>query len=245
MQILRVAQAASTNSMLAQMAPRLDGTTALVAHTQSAGRGQRGNSWESAPGLNATFSLLFRPKAIMAAEQFAISMAAALAVADTVGQFTQAKVEVKWPNDIYVADRKICGILIENILSGSRIAQTIVGVGVNVNQREFLSDAPNPVSMASVAGHEFDLEAVTEALCRNLAVALESLDADPQFEPLLRRYRARQWRGEGYHRYTIAHSGECVSARIAAIAPSGLITMAIAPDDRLCSFWFKEISAQI
>ncbi|MDE6431375.1 MAG: biotin--[acetyl-CoA-carboxylase] ligase, partial [Duncaniella sp.] len=121
----------------------------VSARRQTAGRGQRGNSWESAPGKNITMSILLRPEGLHPSRQFVISRAVSLAITGVLRRYMPASaVRVKWPNDIYVDDRKICGILIENVISSASIRQSVVGIGINVNQRRFLSDAPNPVSMA-------------------------------------------------------------------------------------------------
>ena len=159
---------ASTNSVLAGCA---DAPAGLVIATreQTAGRGQRGNTWEAQPGANLTFSLLLRPAAIPAARQFELSMIVSLAIVDTVDAVLEdagcpLRAEIKWPNDIYVADRKICGILIENTLTGRSIDRSIVGIGLNVNQTVFLSDAPNPASLCGFTGRAYMLEPLLERL---------------------------------------------------------------------------------
>ena len=112
----------------------------VVAEYQTAGRGCGTNSWESERGKNLTFSMLIHPKDIPASEQF----------------------RIKWPNDIYVGERKICGILIENRLQGRVMKDSIVGIGLNVNQTEFMSDAPNPVSIKQLTGYDTDREALLD-----------------------------------------------------------------------------------
>lgn len=139
-------EVSSTNTWLAQHADELLHLTMVTAERQTAGRGQRGNSWESEPGANLTFSLLIRPEGVPARSQFSISEATALAVTDLLAIYG-VKATVKWPNDIYVGDRKICGILIEHAVMGTSIMHSIIGAGLNVNQTRFVSDAPNPVSL--------------------------------------------------------------------------------------------------
>lgn len=121
--------------------------TVWAAEYQSEGRGQRGNKWESESGKNLMFSILFKPTDLHAKYQFQISMAAATGVADYL-ETKGIKASVKWPNDVYVGNRKICGMLIENTVSGDRLAASIVGIGVNMNQKVFPSGLPNPTSMA-------------------------------------------------------------------------------------------------
>ncbi|WP_301748249.1 biotin--[acetyl-CoA-carboxylase] ligase [uncultured Duncaniella sp.] len=148
MEIIKIESTDSTSSHLAGIAEGCAHGTAVMARVQTAGRGQRGNSWEAEPGMNITLSLLLRPEGLEPARQFIISQAVSLAIVEMLDNFIGADaVSIKWPNDIYVNDSKIAGILIENVISGSAISRSIVGVGLNVNQTEFLSDAPNPVSL--------------------------------------------------------------------------------------------------
>lgn len=133
----------------------------VVADYQTAGKGCGSNSWESERGKNLTFSMLIHPEGIPANEQFRITEVVSVALCETLEPYiNNNKVEIKWPNDIYVGDRKICGILIENRLQGATIRDSIIGIGLNVNQRVFLSDAPNPVSMYQLTGQETDLDAL-------------------------------------------------------------------------------------
>ncbi|MDE6668417.1 MAG: biotin--[acetyl-CoA-carboxylase] ligase [Muribaculaceae bacterium] len=147
-------EVSSTNTWLAQHAAELPHLTMVTAARQIAGRGQRGNSWESEPGANLTFSLLIRPEDMPARSQFSISEATALAVTDLLATYGLTAT-VKWPNDIYVGDRKICGILIEHAVMGTSIMHSIIGVGLNVNQTRFISDAPNPVSLLQLTVSDF------------------------------------------------------------------------------------------
>ena len=125
---------------------------AVVAVEQTAGRGQRGNTWSSRAGENLTFSLVWEADFLAAKEQFVLSEAVALAVVDTLAGYG-IEATVKWPNDIYVGHKKICGILIEHDLGvAGRLARTIVGIGLNVNQTEFEEWIPNPTSIALLTG---------------------------------------------------------------------------------------------
>ena len=139
--------------------------TLVTADYQTAGRGQRGNSWESERGQNLLLALVARPAFLPAAAQFRLSQTVALAVADTVARYTD-DVAVKWPNDVYVGDRKICGMLIEHDLAGPAIARSVMGIGLNVNQTAFRSSAPNPVSLRLLCGRPLDREEVLRALLR-------------------------------------------------------------------------------
>lgn len=155
--------------------------TVVRAASQSAGRGQYGSRWESEPGQNLTLSVIFYPSFLPVAEQFRLSEAVALAVLDTVdGEGFSETVPpstvhrppstVKWPNDIYLGDRKAAGILIQNSLAGAHIQSSVVGIGLNVNQMVFRSNAPNPVSLAQATGSFFDLDKLADSLFKNLEI---------------------------------------------------------------------------
>ena len=180
---------------------------AVVAEYQTAGRGCGSNSWESERGKNLTFSVLLHPTEIPADSQFRISEAVSVAICETLERCFrplspadsspdsgEQEVTIKWPNDIYVGDRKICGILIENQLRGRLISDSIVGIGLNVNQTEFRSDAPNPVSVAQITGHKEDREALLQTFFQRLSATMEWTP-----EALMDSYRQRLYRREGYH----------------------------------------------
>lgn len=228
----------STNREVARRAAELAHGAVIVARSQTAGRGQRGNGWESAPGLNLTLSMMLRPRGIEAKEAFVLSMLTSLAVADVLRTFLPDEdIKVKWPNDIYVGDLKICGILHENSLSGACVAHSIAGIGVNVNQTRFVSDAPNPVSMAMLAGHEFDLGEVLTAVCSGLLERIDSYSGDAS--SLVAEYQSHLWRGTGSHLWHDHLRHENVYAAIAAVAPDGSLTLDTDPPR---TFLFKELS---
>jgi len=232
----------STNDDARRMA--LDGAphgAAILAHEQTAGRGQRGNTWESQPGANATFSVVLRPHGVTAVRQFVISQAAALAVADTLGSHG-IDARVKWPNDIYVGDRKICGILITCSLTDTLVSHCIVGIGLNVNQRVFVSDAPNPVSMWQLTHTETDPVGMAEEIAGRLSAETFDLSDEAHSRDIAARYMQRLWRRDGSWPYRDTATGEIFEARIEAIAPSGYITLRQA-DGAARTYEFKQVSA--
>lgn len=173
----------STNSEMKRwmgVCPDLQSFSFVSADFQSSGRGQVGNIWESERDNNLLASILYRPRYEMhVRHQFNISMAAALSVKSTVEHFLNIspnRVKVKWPNDVYVDNKKICGILIENSLSGANIAYSIIGIGLNVNQENFVSNAPNPVSMFQISKEKQNINDVSiflqKSFCR-LATLME------------------------------------------------------------------------
>ena len=231
---------ASTNSVLAG---RADAPAGLVIATreQTAGRGQRGNTWEAQPGANLTFSLLLRPAAIPAARQFELSMIVSLAIVDTVDAVLEdagcpLRAEIKWPNDIYVADRKICGILIENTLTGRSIDRSIVGIGLNVNQTVFLSDAPNLASLCGFTGRAYMLEPLLERLSDAILKSMSAYDAAPDPDALTTRYMSRLWRRSGMWPF-VTPGGERFEASIEHVGADGMLTLS---GNR--TFAFKEVA---
>lgn len=223
MNLISVERVDSTNTWI-KAHPELEMPVAVIAHSQDAGRGQRGNSWESAPGENITMSCAVCPEGVQAREQFILSCAVSLAIIDTLKSLLPRFAEefsVKWPNDIYFRNRKICGILIENSLSGTQIIRSIIGIGLNVNQTTFLSDAPNPVSMATVANRSFHLTEVAATLLESLERRLLTLDTMPH-SAILKQYMAQIYRRTGMHQYSDT-AGNLFSAEIVEIEPSGLL----------------------
>ncbi len=137
--------------------------TIVLADFQSEGRGQGGNTWESEKGKNLTFSILLKPHFLKASGQFYISKVISLALADFVSLFID-NVFIKWPNDIYAGDRKIGGILIENSIDGQYISQSIAGIGININQKKFSGNVPNPVSLCKLTNLEYNIEDMLDTL---------------------------------------------------------------------------------
>ena len=162
------------------------------ADYQTAGRGQGTNTWESERGKNLTFSILLHPVDLPANRQFLLSMQVSLAICEALGEHI-GDLSIKWPNDIYWRNAKIAGILIENRLQGQVIRDSIVGVGLNVNQRQFLSDAPNPISLWQICEHETD----REQLLKDILAALDRLLGQEVRE----RYLSMLYRRKGFHPY--------------------------------------------
>jgi BirA family biotin operon repressor/biotin-[acetyl-CoA-carboxylase] ligase len=142
----------------------LNDFTVVVAHSQVEGRGQQGNSWESEANKNLTFSLLIHPTFIKIQDQFIISQWVSIAIIKTLAKYIPQGLRIKWPNDIYVNDNKLAGILIENSIMGAHLEQSIIGIGININQKEFRSDAPNPVSLIQIINRHTDLKQLTNEL---------------------------------------------------------------------------------
>lgn len=233
----------STNSYVSRHAAELDDMTMVVAAAQTAGRGQRGNSWESAAGENLTATLLFRPRGIAPREQFAISEAVALAVVDYLRD-EGIPARVKWPNDIYVGDKKISGILIEHSVTSTSIGHTRIGIGLNVNQTTFLSDAPNPVSMMQLTGIRRDISRTAAAVGACLGRRLEMTGHKEGRARLHKEFRDALWRGDGKpYPFRRRADGAVFRGIIEDVDPLGPIVITDTSTGKKESFFFKEVEA--
>ena len=212
---------------------------------QTHGHGQVNTVWESARGENLLFSFLFRPQHITAGEQFFLSEIACLAVAHTLDAYTEG-ISVKWPNDVYHHDRKICGMLLRHTLSGAQISATLVGIGLNLNQKQFVGDAPNPVSLRQIIGRPVDREEVLNRFAHHFDRLLRAVTPpDPderlaQRQRLHREYLRRLYHRDGAHDYVDTASGETFSAHIIDVAPTGQLTLRTT-DGQLRHYHFKEV----
>lgn len=165
--------------------------TVIITDNQVRGKGQYGRKWSSAPGKNLTLSVILYPN-IPAETQFDLNMMASLSVCAAIEQQSSIKAKVKWPNDIYVSNRKICGILIKNNLTGGMISQSIVGIGINVNQREFDPILPNPTSLILQSGEMTELSDLREHLFEAMDLYYNMLKRDPV--ELRQKYSKILWR---------------------------------------------------
>jgi BirA family transcriptional regulator, biotin operon repressor / biotin---[acetyl-CoA-carboxylase] ligase len=173
--------------------------TIIQAGFQSGGRGQAGNKWESEAGKNLLISIILYPETINPSDQFVISMAISLGICDLLDKYIQGS-RIKWPNDIYVNNDKIAGILIESAIMGSQIESCVAGIGLNVNQTLFLSCAPNPVSMALLTGKEFNTAELLQELSATLDKRYKQLLSE-DFETIMEEYTSRLYRINQWSEY--------------------------------------------
>ena len=240
MNISRVQATDSTNRLLKQRSdndPNLPEGTALVAWEQTSGRGQAGNFWEAEAGKNLTFSVLLTPTFLSAKQHFLLSKAVALAVAETLSTVLNAEVQIKWPNDMYVGERKIAGILIENDWQDTHIQRSIVGIGLNVNQLEFKSDAPNPVSIRQITGIETDLDALLTEILGQLYKVYERLKSG-ETTAVAQLYAQHLYRKTGFFDYE--DKNERFRAEIQSVSDDGFIQLRTDKND-VRTYAFKEV----
>ena len=224
----------STNHLLRDHM-RAGAAEGLVIYTdfQTSGKGQTGNSWESAPGENLLFSLLLRPVELPAVSQFLISMLVSAAVVEYLKQFS-SEITIKWPNDIYFQNKKLGGILIENTWQGAVVSTSIVGIGLNINQKDFKSNAPNPVSLLQITGIKHDRQVLLNGLLQQINKLYSSLDENK----IVLRYHELLFRKEGY--YTYRTDEEEFDARIDRVEKDGRLIL-VTRDGSVKEFYFKEV----
>lgn len=241
----------STNARLSSERLNLRDRTVYTASFQTEGKGQRGNSWKSPKDENLTFSILLKPTYLPVTKQFAISEAVTLGLTDyLLSKGIAAK--IKWPNDIYVGDRKICGILIENFLGGAKLADCIIGIGLNVNQKEFDPSVPNPTSMVMETGSaslpEEELSSILKAVDKRLETLENGLLEELEKGYLERLYRIGEW-----HEYvdcrgnadtltptTVLIDGRRITGRITGVTNDGLLSIEES-SGRRSDYAFKEL----
>lgn len=236
--VIHFKELASTNSYASLLTGKesVGEGTVISAGYQTGGRGQAGNSWESEKNKNIIISIILYPSVVSPSDQFLISMIISLGICDFLNKHTGG-VKIKWPNDIYVNDDKIAGILIENSIIGNEIEHTIAGIGLNINQKKFLSGAPNPVSMCILTGIEYDLGDCLELLLADLDVRykqlLSGLHENIRTDYISMLYRYNEW-------HCFKSEGEFIFGRIVTINSYGQLLI----EDRegkIKSFSFKEV----
>ena len=202
-----VTETRSTNNLLAEIAHEklsqnsyLEDFTLLYVDYQNGGRGLADNVWHSNPKENILMSLYFR-LSLPPQEQFFFNMFFALSVCALLKKYTD-NVKIKWPNDVYVGDKKIAGILIEHTIQGESLSQTIAGVGININQETFPTAVPNPTSLKLETGQEYDIPALLQEYITN-ARPYYNLLLNNEYELLSDEYYKYMYRLNEFHTYII------------------------------------------
>ena len=197
----------STNTLLKELIAKGQEPKFIYAGYQTAGRGQTGNSWESEEGKNLVCSILLPPDKNL----YFLNIAVGVAILRLLGEdFT-----IKWPNDIYYGDKKVAGILVENAIIGNEVKYSIAGIGLNVNQTAFRSDAPNPVSLKQITGKEYDIDALMQRLYEAIQAVLK--------EDVWSEYKDHLYRREGF--WPFEDKNGVFEARIEDVLPTGEIVL--------------------
>ncbi len=214
--IYRFSRLTSTNDEAQN--PKYRHADMIRADEQTAGRGQRGHSWQSVPGENLLCSLIIEPQFLRAADQFSLLEAVALGLADALAALGVAP-RIKWTNDMYVGDCKIAGVLIEHALCGAMLRRTVVGIGLNVNQVKFDPALPNPTSLRLETGRRFSLDEVSEVLHAAVMKLYDRLAAGDA-AALHEEYVSMLWNINKEQRFR-SPDGREYTATIRGVAPAG------------------------
>jgi len=228
----------STNTYASQILRNRNSKEGTVIYTnyQSAGRGYAGNGWESDYDKNLLFSILLFPTVVIPEEQFIISIAISLGICDFLEKHI-SDCTVKWPNDIYVNNDKIAGILIENTIMGNIIEDSVAGIGLNINQDKFLSDAPNPVSLKMITGKEYDLKELLLMLATDLDKRYKQVLSE-QYQQLRDEYISKLYR---LNKWCCFRDKEgAFNGRIRSVAQNGRLQVEVKPGT-IKEYSFKEV----
>lgn len=234
--LIFVPECHSTNTLALQFCQQksvADGTVVITNH-QTAGRGQRSNTWEAEPGKNLTFSVVFRPGFLAVNEQFYLSVFTALALVDFLAGKTNQDIHIKWPNDILVHGKKICGILIENQIQGTRIQASVIGIGLNINQQQFT--IPTATSLQLATGRAFDLNAALDELLQALEQRYLQL-SQRKLQLLSEEYhKALFWYGE---EHLFEAENNRFTGVITGVDPEGRLLLSVGGEQKV--YQVKEI----
>ncbi|MBO7098995.1 MAG: biotin--[acetyl-CoA-carboxylase] ligase [Bacteroidaceae bacterium] len=236
--------------------------TLVTAEFQTAGRGAGTNTWESERSQNLLFSIISYPKGLLANQMFALSEVTALAIRDALcsivkvqgstipssfggvgGGFNaqcsmlNSQFFIKWPNDIYWNNRKAVGMLIENDLHGKQVHRSVIGVGVNINQTAFISDAPNPVSLAQILGRKVDRDQVLNSIMQRF-IYYYGIMEEECYSELHQLYMQHLYRKDALHPYS--DEGGIFRARIRDVKPTGHLILED-ENGELRRYDFKEV----
>ena len=214
--------------------------TVVRADTQTAGRGQFGSQWLSAPGQNLLLSVILYPNWLPIKDQFYLSMAIALALHDTIDH---PSATIKWPNDLYLGHKKTAGILIQNSIGGAYLQSTVIGIGLNVNQLDFDPLLPNPTSLAATLEHSIDLEALMQRLFICLEQRYLQLKAGRLVE-IKTAYQVLLFRRNQVSKFVKSADNTTFEGVIRGVEDSGHLRVEL-PDSVIVSFDLKEIGMVI
>lgn len=237
--LIKLGTVDSTNTYASRLLrqKKLPEGTVILADNQTTGKGQSGNTWESEPGKNLTFSVVIYPTFIKIEKQFYISMGISNGIIDFL-QENRIPSTIKWPNDICAGNSKIAGILIENTISGNLLQSSVIGIGLNVNQHAFREELGNVTSMYNLNNCEFDLNRSLECMLEKLNTWINKL-YEKDYGNIKNYYLNNLLALNEWRTYTDA-SGE-FEGMIVDVAESGMI-MVKKRTGTVQAYAFKEIS---
>ena len=236
---LVIEETASTNSYLRELSTKeeLSDFFSVRANFQTQGRGQRGNSWVSSPKDNLLCSLILYPTCVSANRSFYISQIVSLSLIQTLSPFG-SDFSIKWPNDIYWRNKKIAGILIENQFLSDSVSQSIIGIGLNINQSTFPAQLSNPISLYHITGTEHNIDELWTTFIHHLKELYQLLNEGKAGQVKM-EYHNNLFRKEGYHLYRDEHG--LFEAHLLKVQPDGQLIL-VDRENKLRKYYFKEVS---
>jgi BirA family biotin operon repressor/biotin-[acetyl-CoA-carboxylase] ligase len=228
----------STNTEASMLLKNNDMKEGTVIYTdfQTSGKGQQGNRWISEKGKNLLISIILYPGSVKPEEQFLISMTVSLGICDFIDRHF-AGCKIKWPNDIYVKDDKIAGILIENSIMGNTIESTVAGIGLNINQEKFPAGTGNPVSLKNITGKEYQRDSCLKDLLSDLDMRYKQLLYGDR-KRISNEYVSRLYRFDEPHKFKTGK--RIFTGRITDVSTSGILTVKD-EQGKIQNFSFREV----
>lgn len=211
----------------------------VTADYQSGGRGQIGRSWHSAGGQNLLVSYVFYPEVLAASQTFDLAVWVSVALVELVRSYGIDHVCIKWPNDIYIGDQKAGGILIQNTLRGDHIKNSIISVGLNVNEIDFPKDLPNPTSLRKASGQQIIIDDVLQVLTRLLDQSYGLLSSPSGKTELWKRYKEQLWGTDRYLSYQLIDDS-IIQARVLDVVADGKLRLLLESGEERV-FVFREV----
>lgn len=239
MYIIKLDAIDSTNAYLKELSTTSlpKDFTVVVSEFQNMGRGQMGTNWQSEAGKNLTVSVFKKINGLRVDQQFFISMAVSLAICDALKKFYLPKLRIKWPNDILSADQKICGILIENIIKQNQFVGTVIGFGLNINQKYF-DNLPQASSMSLLSGILYDKEEVLSEILKQFQYYL-ALEGSASRGQIKKTYEHLLFRKNKPSTFSTGASDNFTGI-IQGVTNTGLLKVLV-EDDQIKTFGFKEV----
>lgn len=239
--IINIPEVESTNSYAKQLIENgsMHEGDVISTRYQRNGKGQGSNSWESEHGSNLLISIILEPNMIPASQQFVLTQLISLAVVDLIkGYVFDEEVKIKWPNDIYVNNKKIAGLLFQNFVKGNEIEYSIVGIGINVNQKKYYSEAPNPISIFHFSDESTDLNLLQDKLLEDIGKNYENYKLNQDYQLLKSKYILNLYR---YNEWSTYSDGKnFFQGKIIDVDGFGRLTLELKNDNEK-KFGFKEI----
>lgn len=242
MKIIKLDAIDSTNSFLKELAQdsTLEDYTTVVAKKQTLGRGQMNSSWSSEPNKNLTFSIFTRFKSLTIEQQPYLNFAVSLAIFEVLQSLSVPKLAIKWPNDIMSGTKKICGILIETTFTQHRIKNTVIGIGLNVNQEKFPAYIPKAASLKMILNQDFDLDDILQKLVERIRIKIGDLEHQ-KLDEIHQNYLNHLYKKDVPMAFKDERTQLFFMGMIKMVSPSGRLRIQL-DDDSIVEFGLKEIS---